>query len=112
MPVIRRRNQHSIYILIIENPPEVFFRCRGKFLYIFDFLDPLGKKIGVDITERLDRYIGNLRETLRQIHSPAPDPDYRYINAVISPDDTTAMPMAQRFASHMKQAFPPQSPLP
>ena len=49
MPVIRRRYPHRVYILVLENPPEVFLRRRAPYAQYPLFFDPLGKKVRINI---------------------------------------------------------------
>ena len=53
----------------------------------FDFPDALGKKIAVDVAERLYRDIRDFYKALREVHTPASYADDGHIDSVVCADD-------------------------
>ena len=89
VPVIRRRDDDGVDVLVVEHAAEVLHEPRLERRHIGQprVVDPLRNDVGVDVAERLDLDIRQLREAALERVALAADADAGEHDALVGAED-------------------------
>jgi hypothetical protein len=92
MPVVRRRDDDGVHVLVVHHPPEVLdeVRLEGRDVGQTLVVDPRRREVRVDVAERLDLDVRQPREAALERVALAANADARRDDAIVGADDAVA----------------------
>jgi hypothetical protein len=92
MPVIRRRHDDRVDVLVVQHAPEILHEARLERRHVRQPLvvDPRGREVRIDVAERLDFHVCKPGEAALERIALAANADAGEDHAVVGPDDTPA----------------------